>query len=357
MAAPVPGRGARPPKQTPVARDDAALLFDLARRLAAVVIPGSFVTGLFYYFGVAYTRALYGALGVNYRGLEFTTTDFVIRSLNVTVEPMRTVLIVATLVAVGHVGVRLALSVIAQGPTVARTVAWVVGPATAVVGLVLLYGSWNARHFRLPNGRLILLGHPWQAAAIWLVGSLVMGYAYYLHRETFDSAFGSAGARKRRRVETRSTMAVLTLVFVISTSYGVFETTRHYAQLRGQAQAERNEANCHGFPLVAVYSLNALYLEHDGIETADLGPDTAGANMGDDAEQASGYRFRYDGMRLFIHDNGRFVVWPADRALRGGVIILREDAGIRVELTREPSAPPKATSAYGHTSSPCPVLT
>ncbi|HWC68766.1 MAG TPA: hypothetical protein VG478_11910 [Acidimicrobiales bacterium] len=284
---------------------------------AKVLVPSTLLASLFFYFGLRYTHDHYLQYGLDDAGLGFSNTDYIVRSLNVTIQPARLVAFAAIIGVAFHVGVCVVLRALAHRRQDAdRRFARILGAALVVLGVAGILVFWSP-------GRLGT--RPVTSTAWWLVSVLVVIYGAYLgwiryRPEDRASRYVSDALHER---EGKVLAAVLLGMAVVLVAYGAFEFTRAYARERALQQALRNERTPWAFPLVRVYSRVDLALE-------DLGVAEERLQGGEDE-----YVFRYVGLRLFLHDNDRLVLWPSQRSPRFGMFILRETDDVRVEYQPE----------------------
>jgi hypothetical protein len=284
---------------------------------ARVLVPGTLVASLFFYFGLRYTHDHYLQYGLDDAALGFSTTDYAVRSLNVTVEPARVVATAAITAVALHVALAVTLRWASRdSPESGERLARGLGAALVVAGVVGMVLFWS-------HGRLDVA--PMTAAGWWLVSVLAVVYGLYLGwvrtspkgRTSFIVA--SLGDTERRVVG-----ALLLAMAVVLVAHGAFELTRIYARERAIEQALQNEAEPWAFPLVRIYSHVDLVLDDELDVREEVLP-------GDEAA----YRFRYEGLRLFLQHDDHLVLWPADRSPRSGMFVLREADGLRVEYVPE----------------------
>jgi hypothetical protein len=284
---------------------------------ARVLVPGTLLASLFFYFGLRYTHDHYAQYGLDDAGLGLSTTDYVVRSMNVTVEPARVVATTAIAAVALHVMLALALHRSSRDrPHAGERLARRLGTALVVAGGVGTVLFWSP-------GRLDI--DPMSSASCWLLSVLAVAYGLYLGwvrtgptgRTSFLTA--ALGDTERRVVG-----AGLLAMGIVLVAHGAFELTRTYARERAIQQALQNEASPWAFPLVRIYSDVDLALDDELGVREEILP-------GDEAA----YRFRYEGLRLFLQQDDRLVLWPADRSPRSGMFVLREADGLRVEYVPE----------------------
>jgi hypothetical protein len=284
---------------------------------ARVLVPGTLVASLFFYFGLRYTHDHYRQYGLDDAGLGLSTTDYVVRSLNVTVEPARVVAMVAIAAVALHVALAVALHRSSgDRPEVGERLARRLGAGLVVAGVVGIVLFWSP-------GRLDT--DPVTSAGCWLLSVLAVAYGLYLGwvrtgrtgRTSFTT--GALGDNERRVVG-----ALLLAMGGVLVAHGAFELTRMYARERAIQQALRTEASPWSFPLVRIYSDVDMALD-DALDVREE------VLPGDEVA----YRFRYEGLRLYLQQDDRLVLWPADRSPRSGMFVLREADGLRVEYVPE----------------------
>lgn len=284
---------------------------------ARVLLPGTLLASLLFYFGLRYTHDHYRQYGLDDGGLGLSTTDYVVRSLNVTVEPARVVVMAAIVAVALHVAFAVALHRASRdrqesGERLARRL----GAALVVAGVVGMVLFWSP-------GRLEV--DPVTSAGWWFVSVLAVVYGLYLGwvrtSPTRRTSFITAALSDTER---RVMGAILLAMGVVLVAHGAFELTRTYARERAIQQALRNEASPWAFPLVRIYSDVDLALDDELGVPEEVLPGHEAA-----------YRFRYDSLRLFLQQDDRLVLWPADRSPRSGMFVLREVNGLRVEYVPE----------------------
>jgi hypothetical protein len=282
-------------------------------------VPGTLLASLFLYFGLRYTDEHYRQYGLDDTALGFSTTDYVVRSLNVTVQPARTV----TLVAIGCVILHILLSLGLRSANHIQPGA----DKKISQGLALVLIGFGALGMFLFWSRAPLDVSEVTSTRWWLASVLLVMYGIYLEwmrprpaghpSRLFREALGDRGWR---------VAASLLLAFaILLVAHGAFDFTQAYAKARAEHQAMYNASHRSRFPLVTIYSKVDLALDDRLAVDEVLIPGGEGA-----------YRYRYAGLRLFLQQNERLVMWPEDRSPRSGMFILRESDDIRIEYQPEP---------------------
>jgi hypothetical protein len=284
---------------------------------AKAIVPSTLLVSLFFYFGLRYTSDHYQQYGLDDQGLGFSTTDYVVRSLNVTIQPARLVALAVIIAVVAHVAIVTALRVLEpRNACAAVKVARRLGYALVVLGAAGMFIFWSSGRFGTS---------PMAAAGWWMLSVLLLAYGAYLAWVRYGSDshlshhIGSALGKK----EAAGLASVLLAVAVLLVAHGAFEFTRAYARERALQQALRNERLHWTFPLVRVYSKVDLALDELDVPEERL-PGENGA-----------YRYRYSELRLLLEHDEQLVLWPMHRSPRFGVFVLRESDDFRVEYTPE----------------------
>lgn len=286
---------------------------------ARVLVPGTLIASLFFYFGQRYTEDHFLQYGVDDAAFTFSTTDYAVRSLNVTVEPARVVATFVVVAVAAHVALMYALRRVDRArPGAGARVARVIGVILVAAGLVGALAFWSP-------GRLDV--DPVTSTGGWLVSVVAVLYGLYLGRGRAGSAAPRAQpwlADVLGPTERRVVGSVVLAMAVVLVAHGAFELTRAYARDRAIRQAMSNEAQPWAFPLVRVYSDVDLALD----DRLDVDEEVL---PGDE----DAHRYRYGDLRLFLHHGNRLLLWPADRSPRAGMFILRESSRLRIEYVPE----------------------
>lgn len=311
------------------AATDLSQAWSVVAAAARVLVPGTLVASLFFYFGLRYTEDHFLQYGVDDAAFEFSTTDYAVRSMNVTVEPARLVATFVVVAVAAHVALVVALRRVDQlRPGAGRRTARAIGAVLVGAGVVGTLVLWSPGRFDLA---------PVTSTGGWLVSVLAVIYGLYLGW----GRPGSAAPRDREQerdqdrdrpplaaalgpTERKVVGAVVLAMTMVLVAHGAFDLTRAYARERAIQQAMQNEARPWAFPLVRVYSVVDLGLDDQlDVEEVVL-PGGEGA-----------HRYRYGELRLFLHHGNRLLLWPADRSPRAGMFILRESARLRIEYVPE----------------------
>lgn len=280
----------------------------LGRAFSAVVAPASLVSGLLYYFGWLHSYWFYDYLGVDSTVLGFSTSDYLMRSVDALFVPM-TLTATAALVALwGHSLLRTRLAAGAR-PRVLR----VFVPALAAAGsLLVLAGLWSMVTPTFLRAYL--------AVAPLCLGLGVVSLVYVLRLRRLLSPAPS-------HVVPMLEWAVAFVLVGLSLSWAATD----YAFAVGRSRARQLVRELPSYPPVTVYSARSLSLDVPGItETRCREPHAA-------------YQVRYDGFRLLPRSGNRYLLLPAHWTPATGVaVILPRTASVRLEFTPRAAVRPPA---------------
>lgn len=276
----------------------------LAKFLGAIVAPTTLLTGLLYYFGWSHAYWFFDYFGVNSTLLGFTSTDYLMRSVDALFVPM-TVAASAGLVAVwGHSVLRARVAAGSRHGTVRVLV-----PVTAIVGSVLAVGG-----FCSVFTTTVLSDHLVAAPLSLGLGVSLLAYAAHLRR--------SLAAEKHKPADGRGLAAVVewAVVFVL-VGLSLFWAATDYSAAVGRSRARHFVANLSTYPDVSVYSERSLSLYAPGIREVRC------------RDPQAAYRFRYDGLKLVLQSGDQYLFVPAAWTPANGVAILipRSDS-LRLEF-------------------------
>ena len=329
---------ASPEKTEPGRADDD--FSEVRKRILQVAIPGGVVTALLYYLGWAFTKAQYAELGVDHSSLGFSIPDYVLRSVDVIVAPLLSIILLALVAASVVVGmVFLAMSLPGK---------WALSFVIAIgsIGLVGIVLSWDTGRLNNTVGRisspLIAGGYDDVQTELASLFSLLMlftaTYIFATRRQFLMGTFRDSGERTvktgdnnaraqsgtpdapskpavgrgtasqekhagwlgRERTWLRTGAIFFGAVILLAT---IFELTRKYADDAGARRVAMIAQDPNFRPEVVIFSPTSLGLEHVGAHAEML----SGS-----AEAPETPLYRYSGLRLFGEANDRLFVWSCD---------------------------------------------
>jgi hypothetical protein len=278
----------------------------MARILGAVVAPATFLSALLYYFGWSHAYWFCNYFGVNSTVLGFTTTDYLMRSVDALFVPMTVVGAAAMAAAWGHSRLR---SRLAHGPR-PRVLARILAAMAVAGGALFLGGFISVLTPTVLTGRLVGVAAPLCLGS----GVLLLVYAAHLRRLT-ASPHGASDGNPRRW----ATVVEWAVVFVL-VGLSLFWAATDYSAAVGTARAMGFVTRMPGYPDVVLYSERSLSLVAPGVHQTRC----------QDAQAA--YRYRYDGLKLVLESGGQYFFLPAGwTRASGAAILLPQDNSMRLE--------------------------
>lgn len=269
-----------------------------------ILAQTSLVAAVLYYFGWARSYALYPYFGVEPSMLRFSVTDYVLRSVVVTVRPA----VISALVVLGLVWAHRALgrAVARRLSRGSRLLPRVITIACGGMGLALscagILGFYDVVVYSIR--------YPLVPIFIGIGIALVMYAVAWAGATPENPAPGGVGGFQA------AVLAVLAAVVILWT-VGV------YAHLDGADSARTIEQRLGERPVVVLYSRTDLGLAApaSGLRTERL--------RSDHGE----YLYRYTGLRLLTYSKGRYVLLPEHWGhARDPAFVLDEREGLRFEI-------------------------
>ena len=289
------------------------------RRVAAVLVPTTLVTSLFFYFGYVYATRLYANFGVSAAGMEFATTDYVIRSLNVLVEPFPFVAFVALALLIAHLLVTLVMKTFTtprpgtasdRGGLTGRASTWRSGYGCSSLDW---YSWWPSRHHdRIPTPAPSMSGPVGGSSGC---SRCCTGCT----SPSRVSAPTAPTARPPPSCDPTPPWAVLAVILGVRALPQRLRGLHGSTRTRAPMIKPSKTSGATSFALTQVFSTVDLGLDH-------LDVDHAFNDRGD-----NGFNHQYGEFRLFLHDNGRYLLWPVNRSPRDGLLMLFQSDDLRVE--------------------------
>lgn len=274
----------------------------LLRTVLSVVTNVTVLTALLVYFGWKRSDVQARALGLDETIFGLSTRDYLLRSVGSLFVPLAVVAGAGLAWMWCDRQVRPLLGNPAWWPRLRRGIAvlrwsWLLVPALAAA----LYATTLVGAVALP-------------ASVG-VGALLTAHAVSLGRD-LDGHRGLPGPDRTWRTEVnRGLVAVLVLL-------SVFWAITLVADSRGRALADRLERTIDSRPAVVVQSSRPLGIDAPGVTESRVGKDA----------------YRYHGLRLLHHHEGRFLLVHDGWSRQDGVLlILHDDDDLRFEFSRAAS--------------------
>ncbi|SDJ10526.1 hypothetical protein SAMN05444157_1761 [Frankineae bacterium MT45] len=313
-APPEAGPPAGPPDDR--ADDDADAVSSAAiergiQLVAGIIAPTTLLTALLYYFGFVATDSFYEYFGVDAATVQFSTQNYLLRSVGALYVPIGTILLLALLSVWVHPWLSSRLE--RDGST--RWARRAIRIALAAGALAVFYGVLSVS---LPDDiPQSALGTP-LILAFGIALLSYMGYVLGLGRRRTR-----AGATSRRVRMTRRDVATIGLVLALLVVTG-FWAANSYAEAYGRGQAIDLGNHLDRRPAVVLDTHEELFLRMPGVTETSLPKSSPDQK----------FLFRYRGLRLLAQSGDRmFFVsneWSPDT---GQTLMLREDGTIRLQFT------------------------
>ena len=267
----------------------------LLRLIGAIVAPTTLVTALAYYFGYRREEAFAGYFGIDPSVVSFSTSDYVLRSVDGLFVPILAVLLVAFAGVCVRPLLPARLSQVNSAPPLA---------AAGIAGLAI--------------GVALAAAHPPSSS--------------YIYLQALGPGLGAillVAALERRRIPRRLLMPVriigLALVMV-----SLFWATSEYADKRGADLARKLASDLNRAPQAAIFSKAGLNIVQSTY------PETC---IRTTENPLALYRYRYDTFTLLLRSGGKYFLTPTPNHGQwdaGPILILPDNDNIRLEITRGP---------------------
>jgi hypothetical protein len=262
-----------------------------------VAAQASLIAALMFYLGVIYTSAYYGYFRLSPFSLGLGFAEYVLQSLNLLTFP----------VLVGSVLLVIVIAVSGRRPRQALPGPLVRGGSGALRGLARCYPAVVGAGLVL-----LVLWWGWQILTPyrWL-GPLLIGIGLLLGEVRRTK--GDRAPRRLRETAVAVFAAGLFLLWSVTLAAAILGE-------RHAADAARHVVRSTGLVVMSAQRLG-LAADSPELRYEDLGKDVH-------------FRYRYTGLRLVAAREGRYYAVPIGWTARTGhVYVLRETAGMRVELT------------------------
>lgn len=275
--------------------------------LSTVLAPSTFLVALAYYFGWARTSVFVSYFGFDPSTFGFSPQDYLLRSI----DPLLRVLALLGVLGMLLLGTKRYLNLSMIRRSHLRFLQWASHVATFIGFSVLLFILIELFHPLAITISPLLL-----PIGLGLGTALVAGALQIQARVTLT--LKGASYQQGRP----SSLSIAFIVLLIGLS--IFWATGTYAGDVALSRAHEFEASLANRPHAVLHSRQRLDLRASGINEADLGPDYVG------------YRFRYEGLRLFMRSAGKYFFISSDRSSIGSVAIIIPDTdSVWVEFSNE----------------------
>ena len=282
---------------------DKEILRDAVDFIGRVLVPSGLLVGVLYYFGYTRERALFSYFGVPLGTLDFTTTDYLVRSAPVVFAPLATLLLTGLVVVAAHQLVVLRLRRHRRWWRVGWAAGGLAGLTLLALGLLGIHRPW------------LVLG-PVDSALALGVGAALLDYSAWML--TTGRTVPATVARDVRRTQLARHVMLLGLVVVAA-----FWWTLNVANSNGLRSARAIESSLQLRGEAVIVSRERLRISGHGVRVEELPADAAGP------------AFRYRGLRVLLHTGERWLLVPTGWTRTNGdsVVVLRDDVeGVRVDV-------------------------
>ncbi|WP_157749644.1 hypothetical protein [Jatrophihabitans sp. GAS493] len=279
--------------------------------VAGIIAPTTLLTALLYYFGFVATDSFYEYFGVDAATVQFSTQNYLLRSVGALYVPIGTILLLALLSLWIHPWLSGRLERDGSKPW-AR---WAVRAALALGALAVFYGVLSVS---LPDDiPQSSLGTP----LVLAFGIALLSYMRYVLR--LGRLRSGSGGSRRRVPMTRRDVATIGLVLALLVVTG-FWAANSYAEAYGRGQAIDLGNHLDRRPAVVLDTHEELFLRMPGVS------ETALPKSSPDQK----FLFRYRGLRLLAQSDARmFFVSDAWDPETGQTLMLIDDGTIRLQFT------------------------
>jgi hypothetical protein len=259
------------------------------------------ITALAYYFGWARAQAFLRYFGLDTSTVDFSTTDYVLRSVSAAYWPLMVLGTVVVLALALHPRIRTALERAGSRRGRYLDVAAAVGVGMLSLAVAGLYNVWVFPR-SIPVVPLLLTA-----------GIAVVGYSWFLRWP---------GASRQATDVLRKAQLVALAGLIAG---GLFWTCGSYATTVGETVAREYAEDLPYEAEVLVFSAQRLGLKGPGVQVDPIG------------DEASVHRFRYTGLRLLLRSGDRYFLLGKDwRPGHDSVFVLSESDTVRLEFLAPP---------------------
>lgn len=272
----------------------------------SLVVPSlSLVTGLLFWFGWTFSNTRAPYFGFDYTVLQFTTVDYLIRSVEAVFVPGAILLIGFIIALLLHGFATAMLHRVTGTPSVLW---WLTGIMTAAGVAAGAFGVW-AMFVPLPVDAYLL------PPLLQGGGAAVAAYSLSILQELRRRTTG----QNRTRLAEAWPLYCYSLV-VLLVILNLFWATSMYAGALGTGKAQELAQRLSSRPVATIYSKQSLALGSPVREEKIEAP-------------ASLFGFKYTGLRLLIQASGEYFLLSENWTRESGIAVaLRDSAEIRLEL-------------------------
>jgi hypothetical protein len=279
----------------------------IGRIFGAVVAPTTLLTALLYYFGWAHAYYFFGYFGVNSTLLGFTTTDYLIRSVDALFVPM-TIAAIAVLAGLWIDGVLRKKLIHQPADPISRAV--IIALTAGALALVVIGGISTFVY------RTVLNQYAAAAPLSFAVGVLLLAYVVHVRRYVAATEHKSPAIGARPWAGAVEWAVVFALVGI-----SLFAAATDYAAAVGSSRAQHFAAFLSGQPDVVVFAEKDLSLHAPGVSELRC------------RDPLAAYKFRYEGLKLVLQSGGLYLFLPETwTQATGAAILMPQSNMLRLEF-------------------------
>jgi hypothetical protein len=274
---------------------------------AKAVAPITLLTALLFYFGWVYTNSRTLYFGIDPSVIGFSTQDYLLRSVNAIFVPIGVLLTLVAVSIQAHV-------VIVRSIQTGRYWSLARWGSLCILGCgIALLAAGIAGVFRRPLFGIQTILTP----SCLALGILGIGYASHARK-----TLRPLSSHPRPATPTWVRSANL-LIVTGGMSLSLFWVFGDWAQALGRGSAVELASTLAVRPTVVVYSKDKLNIDgRTGVTSDEVGAS--------DSE----FRFRYTGLTLLLHSDGKYFLLPSGWSAPHGVAIVLTDSNrLRLEFT------------------------
>jgi hypothetical protein len=269
----------------------------------------AFLTALLYYFGWARTQAIFYYFGLDPKFVEYTTADYVLRSIPAIFEPIVISLLLALLLPTLH---RYLVAPALRRRALSRRVSLHLAVITRTAAFISYSFIFVNLIFQLSIGRFLGIALPMLLVAT----SFILIYVDLLYRMGYLHPTAQALDKISHSLTPIRTASLYLLSFV-----GIFWAFGLYASVAGNQDATNINRSLSDQPEVILYSTHQLAISGPGISVNAI------------FQSDSKYRYQYTGLRIMTTPPGKYLLIPAEwRKGQDSVFFILDDASVRVEV-------------------------
>lgn len=289
--------------------------------IGAVIAPFTLITALGFYIGWRRTASYAQYFGIDQSVLQYDTQDYLLRGWQSANRVVFVVVLGSLVVALFHLKAKqLMLSKRQRSLRMLELVSYVIaglsGATLVMLTISLVFPAADLWISGVINSTPYVTSHSMVALAVALL-----------------LYFGSLAVRARNLQQCRIVIEqlivsprVVTVLVVTLLFLGLLSVSDKYVSTLGSVDAEYMAATLSSRQGVIVYSKEDLALPKGVSRTELAGPNQA-------------YRYRYEGLRLYIRSADRYFLLPAtwskvdtNTTQAARLIVLRDDQSIRLEF-------------------------